>query len=97
MRPAGRLILLMGHACTHGGFPPPPRPNGEHPIVAVLAVLAMVLAILLITWARVEVHGTGDLEEALTEPAPQPDPRPVMEREVDAAVAANRFAAGVAH
>jgi hypothetical protein len=85
----------MGHACTHDGFPPPPRPNGEHPIVAILAVLAMVLAILLITWARVEVHGTGDLEEALTEPAPQQDdPRPVTEGEVDKAVASSRFATG---
>ena len=84
----------MGHACTHGGFPPPQRPNGEHPIVAILAVLAIVLAILLITWARVEVHGTGDLEEAFTEPAPQADPRPVMEREVDQAVASSRFATG---
>jgi len=84
----------MGHACTHGDFPPPQRPNGEHPIVAILAVLAMVLAILLITWARVEVHGTGDLEEALSEPPPQIDPRPAAERGVDEAVATSRFATG---
>ena len=84
----------MGHACTHDAFPEPPRPNGEHPIVAILAVLAIVVAILLITWARVAVHGTEDLEEALTEPAPQKDPGPVHQRHVDEAVASSRFATG---
>jgi hypothetical protein len=86
----------MGHACTHSDFPPPPRPNGEHPIIAILAVIAIVVAILLITWARVEVHGTEDLEEALIreEPAPQQDQRPAAEREVDEAVASGRFATG---
>ncbi|MGH3883881.1 MAG: hypothetical protein ACRDRC_10835 [Pseudonocardiaceae bacterium] len=37
----------MGHACAHGDFrEPPPPPDGEHPIVAILAVLAIVAAIL---------------------------------------------------
>ena len=84
----------MGHACTHDDFPEPPRPNGEHPIVAALAVVAIVIAILLISWARVAVHGTEDLEEALNEPAPQTDARPVHERHVDDAVATSRFATG---
>ena len=84
----------MSQACTHDGFPEPPRPNGEHPIVAILAVLAMVFAILLITWARVAVHGTEDLEEALSEPAPQNDARPSQQRHVDEAVATSRFATG---
>jgi hypothetical protein len=91
----------MGHACTHG-VPPPPRPNGEHPIVAIIAVLAIFLAILLITWARLEVHGTEDFEEVLAEPTPasapaeaRVQPQTDQEREVDAAVTSSRFATGL--
>ena len=75
--------------------------DGEHPITAVLAVVAIVAAILLIMWARIAVHGTGDLEAALEEPsaaAAQPprhvDSRTEEQREVDAAVTSNRFATG---
>ncbi len=100
----------MGHACTHddlGGAPEPkrsaPDPQPEHPITAIIAVLAIFVAILLITWARIEVHGTGDLEEALVEAQAQPGvpvlpPRDIKageEREVDAAVTASRFATGL--
>ena len=92
----------MGHACTHDDYP---GPNGnEHPVVAVIAVLAIAAAILLISWARLEVHGTEDIEAALTEPVaeaegaapivPTPDPKPLEEREVEAAVTASRFATG---
>ncbi len=92
----------MGHTCTHG-VPPPPRPNGEHPVVAFIAVLAIFLAILLITWARLEVHGTEDFEEVLAEPPPASAPaearvqpqKPDEEREVDAAVTSSRFATGL--
>ena len=100
----------MGHACTHddlGGAPEPkcnaPDPQPEHPITAIIAVIAIFVAILLITWARIEVHGTGDLEEALVEPQAQPgvpllppkDIKAGEEREVDAAVTASRFATGL--
>ena len=83
-------------ACLHEELPQPPERHhpAEHPVVAVLAVIAMVVAILLITWARFEVHGTGDIEAALDEEAPahvQPD----EQRELDAAVTANRFATGL--
>jgi hypothetical protein len=78
-------------ACTHHEFSPPP--NGEHPIVAIVAVLAIVAAIVLITWARFEIHGTADLEATITEQPLQPQPRD--EREVDEAVTANRFATGL--
>jgi len=93
----------MGHACTHDDFPQVPRPNGnEHPVVAVIAIIAIVAAMLLIAWARLEVHGTDDIEAALTEPpaqgdlpvAPRPDPKPDNEREIDAAVTSSRFATG---
>lgn len=85
----------MVHACAHEDLSrPPPPPNGEHPIVAVLAVVAIVVAILLITWARFEVHGTGDIEAALTEEGPT-EPKPDEEQERDAAVTANRFATGL--
>jgi hypothetical protein len=79
-------------ACTHEDFPHPP--NGEHPIVAVLAVIAIVAAIVLITWARFEVHGTEDIQAALTEDGPI-GPKPGEHVELDAAVTTNRFAAGV--
>jgi hypothetical protein len=57
----------MGHACTPADFPRSPEPNGEHPVTAVLAVVAILLAILLISWARVEVHGTDDLAALVDE------------------------------
>ena len=79
-------------ACTHDDFPQPP--NGEHPIVAVLAVIAIVAAIVLITWARFEVHGTHDIQAALTEDGPI-DTKNGEQTELDAAVATNRFATGV--
>jgi hypothetical protein len=56
----------MGHACTHGEYPGPN--DKEHPVVAVIAVIAIVAAMLLIAWVRLEVHGTEDIEAALTEP-----------------------------
>jgi hypothetical protein len=79
-------------ACTQEQFPQPP--NGEHPITALLAVVAMALAMLLITWARFELHGTGDIEAALTEGAPL-ELKPDDERELEAAVTTNRFATGL--
>ena len=93
----------MGHACTNDDFGGAPGPQPEHPITAIIAVIAMLAAILLITWARIEVHGTGDLEEALVEPQVQPGVRVLPpkdikageEREVDAAVTSSRFATGL--
>jgi hypothetical protein len=74
-----------------------PEPEREHPVIAWLAVAAIVLASLLIAWARVEVHGTGDLEAALYEEpeanAPsQGDAAAQGARAVDDAVAASRWA-----
>jgi len=88
----------MGHACTHHDGPDP----NEHPVIAVIAIIAIIAAILLIAWARLEVHGTEDIEAALTEPvaegdlpvAPRRDLKPDEERELDAAVTAGRFATG---
>lgn len=92
----------MGHACTHDQMP---RPNGknEHPVVAIVAIIAIVAAMLLIAWARLEVHGTDDIEAALAEPlaqgdlpvAPKADLKSDQEREIDAAVTAARFATGL--
>ena len=71
-------------------------------MIAWIAIIAIVAAMLLIAWARLEIHGTDDLEAALTEPpaqgdlpvAPKPDLKPDDEREVDAAVTSSRFATG---
>jgi hypothetical protein len=70
----------MGHACTHDDAP---GPNGqEHPVVAVLAILAIVAAIS-------EPSAEGDLPVA-----PKADLKPDEERELDAAVTSSRFATG---
>jgi hypothetical protein len=91
----------MGHACTHDQYPGPNGKN-EHPVVAIIAIIAIVAAMLLIAWVRLEVHGTDDIEAALTEElaqgdlpvAPKPDLKPDEERELDAAVTSSRFATG---
>jgi hypothetical protein len=91
----------MGHVCTHDHIPGPKGKN-EHPVVAVIAIIAIIAAMLLIAWARIEVHGTDDIEAALAEPpaqgdlpiAPKPDLKSDEEREVDAAVTSSRFATG---
>ena len=78
-------------ACTHRELPQPPK--DEHPIIAALAIVAIVAAIVLITWARFAIHGTEDLEATLTEgPLAAPSDE---QRELDAAVTSNRFAGGV--
>jgi hypothetical protein len=92
----------MGQACIQPQRSTP-DPRREHPVTAIIAVLAIYVAILLITWARIEVQGTGDLEEALVEAQAQPgvpalpprDMKAGEEREVDAAVTASRFATGL--
>ncbi|MDH5579596.1 MAG: hypothetical protein OEZ09_14205 [Betaproteobacteria bacterium] len=81
-----------------------PPQNGEHPVVAWAGILAIVIAILLILWARFEIHGTHDLEEALSQDAqpgaaslPKPSPHgdnSSRDSKVDEAVAAGRWAAG---
>ena len=91
----------MGHACTQEQFP---GPNKEHPVVAILAVIAIIAAMLLIGWARWAVHGTEDIEETLLEPlmtqeqveaqALRPDTKLPEERELESAVTSTRFATG---
>jgi hypothetical protein len=77
-----------------------PESEQEHPVVAWIAIAAIACTIVLIVWARFEVHGTGDLEAALyEEPVAKPAPMPPAEGEaaghqaqVDEAVAASRWA-----
>ena len=88
----------MVHVFSHHEHPDP----HEHPVIAWIAIIAIVAAMLLIAWARLEIHGTDDLEAALTEPpaqgdlpvSPPPDLQPDDERELDAAVTSSRFATG---
>ena len=91
----------MGHACIHHEYPGPD--GNEHPVIGVIAVLAIAAAILLILWVRVELHGTDDIEAALTEPDSEaaavlkPTPLPRAEREVEEAATSSRFATGFGH
>jgi hypothetical protein len=82
----------MGHACCHDEHLGDHR-DPEHPVVAIVAIIAIAAAMVLIAWARVAVHGTEDIEAAISE-APTADYRPSEEREVDAAVTTSRFATG---
>jgi hypothetical protein len=81
---------------------PAPQADQEHPVIAWVAVIAIVAAILLISWARVAVHGTGDLEAALSDDPASPaeqaaqasgqGDRNEQDAQVDDAVAASRWA-----
>jgi len=88
----------MGHCCTQDDFPRSPEPKSEHPVTAALAVVAILLAILLIGWARVEVHGTDDLAALVDE---QPGYTVVHSASSNAAAeneaASSRWATGFSH
>ena len=89
----------MGHTCCPDDFPRRPEQNGEHPVTAVLAVVAILLAILLIGWARVEVHGTEDLAALVDEEAGYVVLNPARPN-ADAAeneAASSRWATGFSH
>ena len=93
----------MGQAPTYSDFGSPQNNNGGHRVAKWIAVIAMFVAMLLITWARVVIHGTDDLEATLIEPVMQSDSsapvrvdsRSDEERHVDAAVTTSRFATGL--
>ena len=75
-----------------------PEADREHPVVAWIAVAAIACAIVLIIWARFEVHGTCDLEAALYE---EPVGRPRQDGEatsnqilLDDTVTVSRWAGG---
>jgi hypothetical protein len=89
-------ICIMGHTCTPDDFPRSPEPNGEHPVTAVLAVIAILLAVLLISWARLEVHGTADLE-ALVEDEPQSSSTMSNGAAAENEAASSRWATGFSH
>lgn len=81
-----------------------PDSDREHPVAAWVGIAAIVIAILLIIWARVAVHGTHDLEQTLSSgdsmPAahkrkPSPDADKARKAaELDEAVAAGRWVGG---
>jgi hypothetical protein len=88
----------MAQAVIHRPDPHPP----EHPVAAVVALITIVAAIVLIVWARLEVHGVEDIEAVLVTPViaeeplkPRIDTRTDEEREHEAAVVANRWAGGL--
>ena len=96
MSAAAGPIFTMGHACTPDDFPRSPEPNGEHPVTAVLAVIAILLAVLLISWARLEVHGTADLE-ALVEEDPVHSSAMSNNGAAENEAASSRWATGFSH
>ena len=65
-------------------------------MTAVLAVVAIVLAILLIGWARVEIHGTGDLATLVEDP-PAPHSAISNDRAAENEAASSRWATGFSH
>ena len=73
----------------------------ERRLAAAVALGAMLVAILAIAAAGVAIHGSEELvalAESAAQGAPPPmtdDPRSQQERDVDAAVTANRFATGL--
>jgi len=82
----------MGQACTRNDFPRRPAPR-EHPVTAVVAVLAILVAVLLIAWARIAVRGTEDFEAFAEE-------RPAASRTAAPAeneAASSRWATGFSH
>jgi len=81
-----------------------PETDREHPVAAWIGIVAILLAILLILWARIEIHGTHDLERTLSadeprtamerrKPSPDAD-KGVRSTEVDDAVATGRWVTG---
>ena len=87
----------MGHACTPQDFPRSPTPKTEHPVTAVLAVVAILLAVLLIAWARVEVHGTADLEGLADDAAAANSTMSNGGKAAENEAASSRWATGFSH
>jgi hypothetical protein len=82
-----------------------PETDREHPVAAWVGIVAILVAILLILWARIEIHGTRDLERTLSadepcngterrKPSPAADKKAARDSEVDDAVATGRWATG---
>ncbi len=47
--------------------PPPDHSHEpEHPVVAWVGLVAIVIAVLLIVWARIEVRGTAEVKSAIS-------------------------------
>ena len=85
--------------------PPPDSHEPEHPVVAWVGIAAIVVAVLLIIWARFEVRGTSELESAFSgrpatvKPASKKaKPQEEAKRsEAENAAAKSRWATGFSH
>ena len=84
----------MGHACTPDDFPRSPPPDGEHPVIAAIALLAMLAASLLIVWAMVAVHGTEEFAALLEVGAARSS---AMSNSAQDEAASSRWATGFSH
>ena len=81
-----------------------PETDREHPVAAWVGIIAILIAIVLILWARVEIHGTRDLEQTLSAEEPRNGPerrkpsppadKGARDSGVDEAVATGRWATG---
>ena len=66
-------------------------------MTAVLAVIAILLAVLLIAWARVEIHGTADLAALAEESAPAHSTMSNGGKAAENEAASSRWATGFSH
>lgn len=85
-------------------LPPDQSHEPEHPIVAWIGLAAIVVAIIVIVWARFELRGTSEIESALTPPphavnsiAKQKNGKAEQRSEAEAAAAKSRWATGFSH
>jgi hypothetical protein len=71
----------------------------EHPVVGWISLVAILAAILAITWVGFEIHGARQIEAAFNEsvqPAkPAAEKKPDTRREIDEAVTTSRWATGL--
>ena len=62
--------MAMSHAKQRHEFDGERSGGREHPVVGWIGLLAILITIVLLVWARVAVIGTRDIEQTLVETSP---------------------------
>jgi len=94
--------MAMSHAKQRHEFDGERSGGREHPVVGWIGLLAILITIVLLVWARVAVIGTRDIEQTLVETSPDAagagkravEEQGAQAREVDEAVTSSRWATG---